>query len=323
MHPALSVIFFTVVSGLAYGTMIFIGLTLALAPAEFSAGAIAFVLALSGAAAAAGLLSSMLHLGRPLRAWRAFSQWRSSWLSREGVAAMVTFIPLGGAFWLIERVDEGAALRGAGAALALGALITLYCTANIYRSLKTVAAWHNDFVFPGYLLLGLLGGSVSLWLMAAITPEDDMVPRTRAVLAIATACIGLAGAALKARYWHWLDHTPARFDVGAATGLARFGHVSPGEAPHTEENYLTHEMGFRLARKHAARLRRIALSLIGMVPFVAALLALPSCLDLAPMSLGVVCALIAMLAAIAGAFVERWLFFAEAKHVVMTYYRTE
>jgi hypothetical protein len=42
-----------------------------------------------------GLLSSTFHLGHPERAWRAFSQWRSSWLSREGVAAVATYLPAG------------------------------------------------------------------------------------------------------------------------------------------------------------------------------------------------------------------------------------
>jgi DMSO reductase anchor subunit len=30
-----------------------------------------------------GLASSFLHLGRPERAWRAATMWRTSWLSRE------------------------------------------------------------------------------------------------------------------------------------------------------------------------------------------------------------------------------------------------
>src|SRR3546814_16561641 len=45
------------------------------------------------ALASAGLLASFWHLGKPLRAWRAFSQWRTSWLSREGVAAVLTYVP--------------------------------------------------------------------------------------------------------------------------------------------------------------------------------------------------------------------------------------
>ncbi len=43
---------------------------------------------------ATGLIASLFHLGNPQRAWRALSQWRSSWLSREGVMAIATFVPL-------------------------------------------------------------------------------------------------------------------------------------------------------------------------------------------------------------------------------------
>ncbi|MEI6537170.1 MAG: DmsC/YnfH family molybdoenzyme membrane anchor subunit, partial [Verrucomicrobiaceae bacterium] len=34
----------------------------------------------------AGIAASMLHLGQPLKAWRAFLGWRKSWLSREIIA---------------------------------------------------------------------------------------------------------------------------------------------------------------------------------------------------------------------------------------------
>ena len=35
-----------------------------------------------------GLLSSTFHLGHPERALKAFSQWKSSWLSREAWLAL-------------------------------------------------------------------------------------------------------------------------------------------------------------------------------------------------------------------------------------------
>ena len=88
------------------------------------------------------------------------------------------------------------------------------------------------------------------------------------------------------------------------------------ERPHTEANYLTREMGFVVARKHARKLRTIALLLF-------ALRAGRCCccrcgcfvhLDAAPWLA------LAALSALAGAFVERWLFFAEAKHLVTLYY---
>ena len=97
MHPAYSVIFFTTASGAGYGL-------LALLAAFGSAGALPperwlGIVGIVGALALItfGLLSSTFHLGNPQRAWRAFSQWRTSWLSREGVASTLTYLP---ALWL-------------------------------------------------------------------------------------------------------------------------------------------------------------------------------------------------------------------------------
>ena len=35
------------------------------------------------AATLLGLTASVLHLGKPMKAWRSFLGWRKSWLSRE------------------------------------------------------------------------------------------------------------------------------------------------------------------------------------------------------------------------------------------------
>ena len=69
-------------------------------------------------------------------------------------------------------------------------------------------------------------------------------------------------------------------------------------------------MGFVVARKHALKLRRIVLALGLAAPF--ALGALTLAADAAAPAL----ALLAALLATFGALVERWLFFAEAKHTL-------
>src|SRR5688500_11960141 len=93
MHPAFSVIFFTTASGAGYGLWIWLGV-LALSNALPGRTPALIALGLGFVGVTAGLLSSTLHLGQPLRAWRAFSQWRSSWLSREGIAALLCFLPM-------------------------------------------------------------------------------------------------------------------------------------------------------------------------------------------------------------------------------------
>ncbi len=95
MHPAYSVIFFTTASGAGYGLLIWIGLVQLFAglPEHQGFRWAAFIFAFG--LVTAGLLASTAHLGRPERAWRAFSQWQTSWLSREGVAAVFTYVPAG------------------------------------------------------------------------------------------------------------------------------------------------------------------------------------------------------------------------------------
>src|SRR2546430_5662764 len=95
MHPALSVIFCTTASGAGFALVLLIGLGVPLALLPANAGFGFTALATAFALAAGGLVSSVFHLGRPERAWRAFSQWRSSWLLREGGMAVAAFLPAG------------------------------------------------------------------------------------------------------------------------------------------------------------------------------------------------------------------------------------
>src|SRR4029453_15570355 len=95
MHPTYSVIFFTSASGGGLILLALLGLAgaIGILPADPVLGVVGF--GLGFVPVTAGLLSSTFHLGHPERAWRAFSQWRSSWLSREGVLSVATFVPAG------------------------------------------------------------------------------------------------------------------------------------------------------------------------------------------------------------------------------------
>ncbi len=95
MHPAYSIILFTTASGIGYGMLAILGVLFALDLVPTTRDFIGTVLVLALALVGAGLLSSTAHLGRPERAWRALTQWRSSWLSREGILALLTFVPAG------------------------------------------------------------------------------------------------------------------------------------------------------------------------------------------------------------------------------------
>ena len=319
MHPAFSVIFFTTLSGAGYGLLAMVA-ALAL-QGEASARALVALLLLALALVTVGLLSSLGHLGKPLRAWRAVSQWRTSWLSREGLAALLTYLPalgLGAALLpaALDGTGVGQAALGvpgiAAAVLAIaGAVLTVICTAMIYASLSPVPAWRHRLVVPGYLVFAWLTGAALG--AGGVAMAGALPPGGVRAMAALVALGAVAAMVLKHAYWRAIDASPLAQTRGDAIGL-------PGrtatlfERPHTQANYLTREMGYVIARRHGAKLRRIATGLFGVLPLALGLVAL-----VLPASGPVVLAA-AALSALAGAVVERWLFFAQARHLVTLYY---
>src|SRR5438477_11260587 len=95
MHPALSIVFFTTASGAGFSLFLLLGLGGALDLLPSSSGFGLAALALAALLAAGGLASSAFHRGRPERAWRAVSRWRSSWLSRAGGFSGLPLLPAG------------------------------------------------------------------------------------------------------------------------------------------------------------------------------------------------------------------------------------
>ncbi len=309
MHPARSVILFTTASGAGYGLLIWLGVGALLGdlpPGRW----LGFVLMLAALGLITfGLLASTFHLGHPERAWRAVTQWRTSWLSREGVAALVTYLPAGlfGVGWVFLGRNDGV-WSTFGLLGAVMALLTIGCTAMIYASLKPIPRWNNGWVLPLYLGFGLASGALLMSFLLRLFGLEIAWIGWAAVLASVVTW------GLKAGYWRSIDNAAPRFTAESATGLGRFGQVRSLEAPHTSENYLLREMGFAVARKHAERLRRIAL-IAGGLGTIAALVA-----TVTGGGAGIVVAGTAVVASGFGIVIERWLFFAEARHAVTLYY---
>ncbi|MCE1238040.1 MAG: dimethyl sulfoxide reductase anchor subunit [Hyphomicrobiales bacterium] len=310
MHPAYSVIFFTTASGAGYGLLILAAIFAVggLLPATGLLGLVLVGLAL--ALIGGGLLSSTFHLGRPERAVNALSQWRTSWLSREGVLAIATFLPAGlfAVGWVFLGKTTGF-FGWMGVAAALLAVLTVFSTSMIYASLTTIPQWNLATVPMAYLALGLMSGAV---LLAFVTRLFGVHGTAVDVVAIAAILIGWG---VKTAYWTAIDGRLPESDLGSATGLGRFGAVRILEQPHTEANFLMHEMGYRVARKHARRLRSLAHVGLFALPllFVVAGLFAPEVTATA-MAAG------AVLALVVGLLTERWLFFAEARHDCMIWY---
>ena len=288
MHPAPSIIVFTALSGLGFGLMIFLGID----PPSKGGWVMGIFAAMALVLACIGLLASTFHLGHPERALKAFSQWRSSWLSREGIIAVATLATFG--LYAALIVLAGITIAPLGWLAAVLALGTVYCTSMIYAQLKTVPRWHQPLTPVLFVLFSLAGGALlagkvtlSLYFLAA-----------------------LAAAQIVA----WIQGDKALAQSGStmetATGLGPLGKVRLLESPHTGPNYLTREMVHIVGRKHAQKLRVIALVLMAGLPLALGLL-----FEVKHMLAGVI-----VISHIIGLLVARWLFFAEAEHVVGLYY---
>ncbi|WP_149586592.1 dimethyl sulfoxide reductase anchor subunit family protein [Tabrizicola flagellatus] len=286
MHPAPSVILFSVLSGLGFGFLAFLGWG-ALTPSGWAA----FLLwGLGYGLAVAGLLAATFHLGNPKNALKAFTQWRTSWLSREAWASVATLVLLAPmALSDIFGLGLPRILGQVGGALAI---LTVFTTAMIYTQIKAVPRWHHWLTPVMFLTFAIAGGAM-------------LSGRTWAPLAM------LAVGAVLLAHWRVGDGAFARAgqSLGTATGLDRLGVPSVLDPAHTAGNYLKREMIFVVGRKHAARLRKIALGLASVAP--ALVLLLP---------LGLFGIALATVLHLAGALAARWLFFAEAEHVVGLYY---
>ena len=287
MHPAPSVIAFTTLSGLGFGLLAWLGIGMPVVT-----GWVAFVIfAIAYLLAVGGLMASTFHLGHPERAMKAFTQWRSSWLSREGWAAVLALLVMAvyGA-GLVFFGAQWALLGWIGAGLSL---LTVYCTSMIYAQLGTVPRWKTPLTPALLMAISLAGGAL---LAGQIAAALILLP-IAAVLQVLWWVRGDAA----------LDQSGT--DMASATGLGRIGNVRAFEPPHTGTNYLLRELVYQVGRKHALKLRVIAFAL-GYV--------LPVLLLLIPFSHAV--AFIAVALHLAGIAASRWLFFAEAEHVVGLYY---
>ena len=298
MHPAPSIIVFTVLSGLGLGMIAWIGFGLGGDSHVFGwiAGALALVITAGGGAASTG------HLARPERAWRAFSQWRSSWLSREA-CLMILAIAVFGVYlglWLLF----GVRLVTLGWLAGVLAIATIYATAMIYAQLRTVPRWSGTPTAPMFVAFALTGGLIATAAAQGLAGQEP--PLAWVFLAL-LFCAGVA-------VWWQTRAAGARrgldgSSMKTATGLS--GRVRMLEPPHTGSNYLLREMAFQVGRERAFQLRQIGAFLGFLLPLVLVLVA---------MGLGGWVLVLALVCHVAGMLALRWLFFAEAEHVQALYY---
>jgi sulfite dehydrogenase (quinone) subunit SoeC len=308
MNPAFSVIFLTTLIGAGQG------LFLALFGAELAGfrgaeagardflvmgGVIAFVLT------GGGLLASFFHLGRPERAWRSATMWRSSWLSREVIALPVF---MGCLFlWTAGHALGLPSTLALGSVAVLAALALFLCTAMVYISVRFLQEWASTYTFVNYTLLGLASGCTLATALAAHGAPS--LVRAYGACALLFTLAGL---------------------VSRSLSLARNARIRPRSTVQTaigirHPQIVQRAMGFMggsfntrefFHGRTPGALRQVKWA------FLLGAFVLPLCLlaiGLASASAGLLA--LAFVVQYAGLLAERWFFLAQANHPQNLYYQ--
>ncbi|MFZ8912321.1 MAG: dimethyl sulfoxide reductase anchor subunit family protein [Burkholderiaceae bacterium] len=311
MRPPWSMVIFTVLAGAGQGLLVMLileqwGSFSNQAPATTSNAFLGPSLLAFGLLFA-GLISAFFHLGRPSRAWRSASQWRTSWLSREIIVMPVV---LGLAFVHgLQGVLELPAFFGpiwtVVAPLALLACLAMWiCTAMIYGCLKFLQEWATPWTPVAFILFGLTGGALFFGLSRAVLPVEG--------LGVSKLLIGLmllVSLVVKAIIFKRNAGLRPKSTLNSATGIP--GNVRQVTMGIMGGSFNTREFFHGVSLGLMRQLRPTVLMLAFVLPLMM-LFVLP----LTAFTAGLI-ALVHLL----GMLAERWLFFAQANHPQNLYYQ--
>jgi DMSO reductase anchor subunit len=322
MHPAFSVIFLTTLIGAGQG--LFLALMTAQAYSDIGAFPVqSGVFYGSGSMVAlvlliAGLVASFFHLGHPERAWRAASQWRTSWLSRE-VIVLPAFMGLVFIYGMLhylgwnpnvfgpEAPPQGELTYLVGLIGVAVCFLLFLCTGMIYGCLKFLQEWHTPLTPLNYGLFGTASGFTLATAYAGLYAPELVTffggwAIAFTVLVFITRVISLIR---NARIKH---RSTLRTAIGVRGNVQQKAQGAMGGSFNTREYFHGKTAAFIKSVKW------IFLALVFPVPI--ALLA-------AGLSEGSTALLLTAFGVqYVGLIAERWFFFAQAKHPQNLYYQT-
>ncbi|MDX1811118.1 MAG: DmsC/YnfH family molybdoenzyme membrane anchor subunit [Gammaproteobacteria bacterium] len=313
MHPAFSVIFLTTLIGVAQGlfTALLLGQVFDLADANvnfgdnfYTVGALLSLLFCGG-----GLVASVFHLGHPERGWRAFSQWRTSWLSRE-VIMLPTFMFF--VFLYMVMSFTGASTHSlllVGLLGLVASFLLFYCTGMIYACLSFLREWATPLTIVNFILFGCASGfSFAAFYAAMAAPE---LVATFGWFAIVFTIMSLG-----TRYWTLARNKAlkenAKTTTNTATGFR--GRVVQRSQGQMGGSYNTREFFHGATESLVQNIKAIFMVLVFPVPVVLLFIGMGS--ESAFMLF------IAFAVQYLGLLAERWYFFAQVNHPQNIYYQT-
>ena len=289
MHPAPSIILFTVLSGFGFGLISIIGLLQFLSVISMFDLIIYSIIGVIFATV--GLVSSFFHLANKKNAIKSLSQWQTSWLSREAIASIFCLlIVFGNIIWAVYQNNY---VSEVGVVLFFLSLFTIFTTSMIYAQLKTVPSWNNALTPAIFVCAALTGGAILLTDYASLV-------------------LLLVFGTLQISFWYIADRgfQDKETSVGTALGYNKNEEIRPFDVAHTNRNYLMNEMVYKVARKHSVKIRYISFFMAFVFP-MSLILIFPNNFSVSVSAITI---------HLIGIYFSRWLFFAEAKHSVSFYY---
>jgi DMSO reductase anchor subunit len=331
MHPAFSIIFLTTLIGAGQG--LFLALysgrlysVFKVLPTDNPSDFYVLGSLIALALLVAGLVSSVFHLGRPARAWRSASAWRTSWMSREVIVlpAFMGAVAVWGLTYLLNlnpvlftfqnsiEIDLSVLVGGVATLLCFALFI---CTGMIYACIKMLQEWASPLTVINYTLFG--GASGSMLATAFAASQGSAQTGFFAGWAIVLTILALIG---RVASLYRNARLKPRSSMETAIGI-RHTHIEQKAQGAMGGSFNTRQYFHGASERKYKNIKWLFLLLVFPIP----LLLLPPGLVLfsAGQESGALVLLFsAFLIQYIGLVLERWFFFAQANHPQNLYYQT-
>lgn len=312
MNPPFSAIFLTTLIGAGQGLFLMLYASEWLARPPLNTAAHQYLgwgSALALAFTGGGLIASFFHLGQPQRAWRGMTQWRTSWLAREGIA--LPLFMLGTFVYGVMHLLELSGTRTAGAITALICLALFVCTGMIYACIRFLQEWATALTPINYVFLGCASGAMLAIGFAVLWGPDahELLPFYRT----AAVALTLFGMATRAASLVRNARIKSKSTVQSAIGI-KHPQITQKAQGFMGGSFNTREFFHGQTRSVLRSVKSMFLLFAFVVPI--------GLMALSALTTGVWPLLLAFPVQYVGLVAERWFFFAQANHPQNLYYQT-